>query len=817
MRGKIDALCVVCMILCFLSACGNKESIYDNKDAFYWKGTNIAACEEGYFLCQDDQYETDYQNEKGEKIPSVNGFQVFFYDIESKKLTAWCDRADCTHSNIFCNSFFKSDEWLQQVYCYNDKVYMISKDEDYFYLEEFEKNGRDKKRIGEIALISDFDISYGIRLCNNKLYYSNRDDGLYEKDLNLKNEKRLVDYGGSTLNRNRTVFYGNKVYYGLLNKEDEKYSVSINSMNLDTEQTEHLADVDALLLSLAFDGKNIAYYIDGEGLYYYDTEKNENRLAYSDKGVFRDVFFDGKNFVIENSRACVEYWNKVAAENEDPGVYKDDNSYRFEIIAADGTLDSVITEENISGFVIAYFGDERYFFMKYVGNDDDSMHAYDRTKTGEDGKWELLDWSREHFDYSKDAIIGIEPVESETMGETEGEKKQPLMNEAEYESLASSIAEKADTCFKSNWRVYLGNRLYYIGDVTSDSGYSIYSYDYETGENKAISNENKTVVFEYAKYGTAIYSDGGRLFVPELYENDWFLSELDTENGNTERQVKIGSFEELYWNYNNMAYEGVSQELYEKYFSKLDEETDRLNDSTKKASIIYMDCGKVIVARKFGNELALIDISSGNEEILYSNDTKGWGRVESCSYISDDSLYFALYGDGKRSLAKVDMEKGNSLEKINTPKGAYIGESGYALVDHEIYFYEPGNGIVKINSAGEKSLFCRLGVSEFDDSACRLEYDGKFLYLGAYDLKRSDSTWKKIFVLDMSGNVCGIIDMESLERQFNDVMEIDDCENDHIRGMYIIYTSNKGEKVKRCILNKKKYFTTGEIEWIKLL
>ena len=63
MRGKIDALCVVCMILCFLSACGNKESIYDNKDAFYWKGTNIAACEEGYFLCQDDQYETDYQNE----------------------------------------------------------------------------------------------------------------------------------------------------------------------------------------------------------------------------------------------------------------------------------------------------------------------------------------------------------------------------------------------------------------------------------------------------------------------------------------------------------------------------------------------------------------------------------------------------------------------------------------------------------------------------------------------------------------------------------------------------------------------------------
>ena len=69
----------------------------------------------------------------------------------------------------------------------------------------------------------------------------------------------------------------------------------------------------------------------------------------------------------------------------------------------------------------------------------------------------------------------------------------------------------------------------------------------------------------------------------------------------------------------------------------------------------------------------------------------------------------------------------------------------------------------------------------------------------------------------MSGNVCGIIDMESLERQFNDVMEIDDCENDNIRGMYIIYTSNKGEKVKRCILNKKKYFTTGEIEWIKLL
>jgi hypothetical protein len=103
---------------------------------------------------------------------------------------------------------------------------------------------------------------------------------------------------------------------------------------------------------------------------------------------------------------------------------------------------------------MAFYGDSRYMFMYYL---DDDLLAFDKTQIGNDDQiWSRLDWGRDSFDYTENAVFSSEDVASENEmeePETIDFSDRVLYTKEEYEQLK----KKGNRCFlKQEDRFILG-------------------------------------------------------------------------------------------------------------------------------------------------------------------------------------------------------------------------------------------------------------------------------------------------------------------------------------------------------------------------
>lgn len=462
-------LLFILFVVLFCAGCGKKNtSVYDTEDQYYWSRTNIAACEEGYYICQEGQFTIEMKDAYGNVIPTIDGFQVFFYDVNEKELVAWCDRVDCSHNNVFCSSFFENESWLQQVYYYGGYVYMISMDDDYYYLEQFDQSGNNQKRLGEICTLDKLNTDFGLRFYNQNLYFCKTGDeaGLYEKDLSkMSDDHTLFSLNaGQGLSRIRFQITDGVMYYGLVETNEDTCQTVFWKRDMESGEQEQLFTADTRASSAAFVGDSIYYYEDGTGLVRALTETGQKECIYQETDqTERKVYWDGTYIYLENVTAGVTYYDAFisgTASEDDPNirvtykVFSVEGEQVDEIGVQSIVNDQVVEYQNQDIYPMAFYGDNRYMFMYYPGDD---LLAFDKTQIGNDDQiWSRLEWGRDSFDYSENAVFSSEDVASENEmeePETIDFSDRVLYTKEEYEQLK----KKGNRCFlKQEDRFILG-------------------------------------------------------------------------------------------------------------------------------------------------------------------------------------------------------------------------------------------------------------------------------------------------------------------------------------------------------------------------
>lgn len=374
-----------------------------NTDSYFWRLDNIALSEEGYYICQYDIITV-----QSSVAATVNGFQVFFFDWETKESVPWCDRVDCNHKNIYCDSFFENEKYIQKVFYYNNRVYMISFDEDYYYLTSFDKAGKDEKTICTIGLISELNLDSCFRIVNNKIYYQKKDEkwGYYCKALSGGNETKLFEIDDAyAMSSTRLMIFEDSIFYGLSDENNNK--TTIYKYTFKNKNSELLVKAEEILRDSYIIDNAIYYFSEGRGIVKYDITTNQSDIIYKTNKTGLRLSFDGEYIFLDNSSAAGDlYFDPAEDKNKDPdniNTYIIKLSINGEVNNTYYLLDAEHNRiSNETAFPISFFGDTKCFFVA-TSEVAKGLFALDKTSTNE-GEWYTIRWDREGFDYTVGGI-----------------------------------------------------------------------------------------------------------------------------------------------------------------------------------------------------------------------------------------------------------------------------------------------------------------------------------------------------------------------------------------------------------------------------
>jgi hypothetical protein len=408
------------------------EEIKNTTDAGYvnnsrWEHQNIAACEEGYYIVPWLEIDNDgdtaldiYGNEKA----VVDGFLAFFYDLESCSLVPWCDRADCNHRNIYCNAFFEKESYLQRIYYYDGKVYMISKDEDFYYIESFDKDGSNQKKECRLKAIEGYETGVGIYFYNQYVYYhksyNDETPGIYRRPVSdMSREELVIAFNEEEYLWDLEIYIVNDtIYYYVTQKYDDTGEMEFKRVNIDGSDPQliYVPENEYIHNMTVTEEGDIYYYFPYKGLMRIKNGEHTAELLYEEDTIgYRGITYDGTYLYVENGLAS----DMLLAFEDQKGEerYTKDEQIYMMVFDKEGNLVDRLhveiapdSENGTSTFAEDYFytfrgmgGDERVF----LATCDLELIVFDKAKLFSDEQT----WVRKYglnmngdFDFSVDQV-----------------------------------------------------------------------------------------------------------------------------------------------------------------------------------------------------------------------------------------------------------------------------------------------------------------------------------------------------------------------------------------------------------------------------
>lgn len=281
---------------------GCAQTDYDSEeynDQFFWEresGQNIARAQSGYY------YTEAY------KEMAAENFRVYYIDPDTQRADIWCYRADCSHDTVDCNGIFDENEYLRSyIYYFGGHVYMISMDDDYFYLERFNEDGSSQKRIGTIAAR---DSGFEQLIFHRGYMYYALPSGIYRRSIaSGKAAVCLLEYEQPETTDCGCMFgVEGKIFVTIRDINGENTSSAIYSFDTDTGEYKKLTSVSQtnVLTCASADGEQLYFYRSNVGICRYDVNDGTEEIIYSEKNMAgKDIWTDGTYLYLDNKKAAI--------------------------------------------------------------------------------------------------------------------------------------------------------------------------------------------------------------------------------------------------------------------------------------------------------------------------------------------------------------------------------------------------------------------------------------------------------------------------------------------------------------------------------
>lgn len=142
-RRIIFVVLSIMLLLC-LGACSSddkdasegtsKDCIMNQTEPQYYMAHNSAASENGYYYIT------------GDVVSSTELKYLYFYDIEAKHQYPVCSKLTCSHNDETCDAhIIVSNIMENDIWYYNNRLYMIEKTEEYDRIISYDLQGRDRQ------------------------------------------------------------------------------------------------------------------------------------------------------------------------------------------------------------------------------------------------------------------------------------------------------------------------------------------------------------------------------------------------------------------------------------------------------------------------------------------------------------------------------------------------------------------------------------------------------------------------------------------------------------------------------------------------
>lgn len=372
---------------------------FNSKQEQYYMHPHAAAAEKGY-------YYTAYA-----PVYTQSNIFIYYFDMVNMKSLPLCSKLDCSHDSQDCDAYLSQTECLgQNIWYYNERIYMIERTAERDTLVSYDKNGRDKKNCVDL-LVDGLSVHKSsvefcrARLSHGKLYYFLTDEDamyLYEAAISGNEKPVLIKkYESQAKIKENVSLYaiGENVYvnhtkgvtetenqfiidcYNLTNKT---ISTVINGI----EDYSIRGEINNWNTEIYYDNKNHMYFVsicDGDFIInQFNLQSKENREIYVIKTENYNKENDSQSGGIGGKLPDTSYISLKGYDGKFIYIYQsinvslktqsDEQTYMY-IVDMDGNLADTITftkneeaasavESNTTNILIDYLGgDARYMLI----------------------------------------------------------------------------------------------------------------------------------------------------------------------------------------------------------------------------------------------------------------------------------------------------------------------------------------------------------------------------------------------------------------------------------------------------------------------
>ncbi len=361
--------CAVGMLACSKEKQVNGEKellwngLYSDENQWYLS-SRVAESEQGFYMTINDY---------GAYVTLV------YFDKASRTAVPLCNQPDCDHQTLSCDACMKN--YAPQVYYYEGKLYLLSYDEEYSYLERMNPDGSERMRIRTMATLPNVNWTL-IMHCGIFYYRYNGKLCALGFAEDLVSEKHITEIPDTAI-MNQLFAKGDYVYwsYAYIKDQETKTAESVAfRYHIPTGEVEELLRLPQgtfVDISPIADDE-IYYYEVDRGLCCYHPSTKTSEVVYEETGRAAIAAYTGGNSLyVVNWRAL-----KLDEEYEEIKVLEDCTSVTKVFQA----------EESIGerGFLDAHYGGNDEFLFCWHNS---RLHYMDLTEdvlswqsTGLEGK-----------------------------------------------------------------------------------------------------------------------------------------------------------------------------------------------------------------------------------------------------------------------------------------------------------------------------------------------------------------------------------------------------------------------------------------------
>ncbi len=377
----IKLLCVILICTIFTGCAAKNTNNINIDDQPYWNVFNhyITKGENGYYF--------------------ISHNYLYFMQDNGKGIIL-CNNASCIHDSEECLAYLSINYNSQQLYYYNNKLYVMYndfKESNSCYLIEIAADGSERKRLFEIGEAS---VKYGLTFHDNCVYIYTRQGGvsgfkentatIRARSLDGKKDKIIHSYTGMGATIYALKSYGDKMYF--LQEEqirDEKnqsasavfkrqglYSYDYNKNKIEKEFDGELCDY-----AIDIDNHIIYYYVYNDGLYKKDLSKGDTGKLYE--------YEDGQTNICQVS--CDSSYVYLSNEMFYAAYHLNPKEYDLYVLDKSGKLLNTIPTD---AALCTYFGDDIYMFSSgHEREDEQEKFRYiKKSEILSTKKWTYVDW-----------------------------------------------------------------------------------------------------------------------------------------------------------------------------------------------------------------------------------------------------------------------------------------------------------------------------------------------------------------------------------------------------------------------------------------